>query len=91
MRRMLSLNFVVSLTATVFSLACTVLLCYSYATRGSRLLLWCGLFFVCVTLNNALLFFNLVVVPYLDLRLYRFASAAAGLGFVLYGLIYETQ
>jgi hypothetical protein len=88
---MLSLNFVVSLTAMVLSLACTLLLSYRYATRGLRLLLWCALFFVCLTLNNALLFFNLAVVPYLDLRLYRFASAAAGLGFVLYGLIYETQ
>jgi hypothetical protein len=88
---MLSLNFLVSLASMVLSLACTVLLSYGYATRGSRLLLWCALFFVCLTLNNVLLFFNLAVVPHLDLRLYRFASAAAGLGFVLYGLIYETQ
>jgi len=82
---------VVSLATLVLSLACTILLSYSYTTRGARLLFWCALFFVCLTLNNVLLFFNLVVVPHLDLRLYRFASAAAGLLFVLYGLIYEAQ
>jgi Family of unknown function (DUF5985) len=87
----MSLNLVVTLGTMLLSLACAVLLSYSYATRGARLLLWCALFFVCLTLNNVLLFFNLVVVPYLDLRLYQFASAAAGLLFVLYGLIYEAQ
>jgi len=87
----MSLNLVVTLATMLLSLACAVLLSYSYATRGARLLLWCALFFVCLTLNNVLLFFNLVVVPHLDLRLYQFASAAAGLLFVLYGLIYEAQ
>ena len=87
----MSLNVVVLVATIVLSVACTVLLAYSYATRGSRLLLWCALFFVCLTLNNVLLFFNMAVVPHLDLRLYRFASAAAGLLFVLYGLIYETR
>ena len=87
----MSLNFVVPLATMVLSLACTIVLSYSYANRGARLLFWCALFFVCLTLNNVLLFFNMVVVPHLDLRLYRFASAAAGLLFVLYGLIYEAQ
>lgn len=87
----MSLNLVVTLTTVVLSLGCTILVSYSYATRGARLLLWCALFLVCLTLNNVLLFFNLVVVPHLDLRLYRFASVAAGLLFVLYGLIYEAQ
>jgi hypothetical protein len=87
----MSLNLVVSLAAVALSLACTLLLFYGYAARGTRLLLWCALLFVCLSANNVLLFFDLVVMPGGDLRLYRFASNAAGLVFVLYGLIYETQ
>jgi hypothetical protein len=87
----MSLNLVVSLAAVALSLACTLLLFYGYAVRGMRLLFWCALLFVCLTANNVLLYVDLVVLPGGDLRLYRFASNAAGLGFVLYGLIYETQ
>jgi hypothetical protein len=87
----MSLNFAVSLAAVALSLACTVLLFYGYAVRGMRLLFWCALLFVCLTANNVLLFFDLVVMPGGDFRLYRFASNAAGLVFALYGLIYETQ
>jgi hypothetical protein len=86
-----SVNLAVSLAALALSLACTVLLFCGYAVRGVRLLLWCALFFVCMTANNVLLFFDLVVMPGTDFQLYRFASSAAGLSFMLYGLIYEAQ
>jgi len=87
----MSLNLAVALAAMTLSVACTVLLFYGYAARGVRLLLWCALFFVCLTANNVLLLFDLAVAPGTDFRLYRFASSAAGLVFLLYGLIYEAQ
>ena len=43
-------------------LACTVLLFRGYA-HGLRLLLWSALCFVFLTLNNLLLFFDLIVFP----------------------------
>ena len=88
---MLSLNLVVSLAAIVLSLGCMVLLFHGYAVRGTRLLLWCALFFLCLTANNVLLLYDLALAPGGDLRLYRFASSAAGLVFLLYGFIYEAQ
>jgi len=68
-----------------------VLLLRGYARTATRLFLWSGLCFVCLTANNLLLFFNFVVVPEADLRLYRFGSSAAGLVFLLYGLIWEAE
>ena len=88
---MLSLNLAVSLAAIVLSLGCMVLLFHGYAARGTRLLLWCALFFLCLTANNVLLLYDLALAPGGDLRLYRFASSAAGLVFLLYGFIYEAQ
>jgi hypothetical protein len=88
----MSATFVVPLLAVAASLACMVLLFYNYAVRGGRLLFWCALFFLCQSVNNVLLFFSLgLMIPDVDWRLYRFGTSAAGLVFLLYGLIYEAR
>ena len=88
---MLSLNFSLSLLAILTSLACMVLLFRGYAATGVRLLLWSALCFVCLTLNNSLLFVDLVVFPDLDLRGYRLAASLAGVLFLLYGFVWEAE
>jgi hypothetical protein len=77
--------------AVLGSLACMVLLLRAYAMSGTRLLLWSGLCFVFLSLNNILLFLDLVVFPDLDLRPYRLAAALVGLLFLLYGFIMEAE
>jgi hypothetical protein len=79
--------------AVLTSFACTALLLRSYSTSGERLLLWSALCFVCLSLNNILLFLDLVVWPGpdLDLRPYRLASNLAGILFLLYGFIWEAK
>ena len=80
------------LLAPVTSIACMVLLFRAYAGSGVRLLLWSALCFVGLSVNNVLLFFDLVVFPAeVDLRPYRLASALAGLIFLLYGFIWESE
>ena len=88
---MVSVDFVLTLLAALTSLACMVLLFRGYAATGVRLLLWSALCFVCLTANNALLFFDLVVFPDLDLRLYRLAASLAGVLFLLYGFVWEAE
>jgi hypothetical protein len=88
---MVSVDFVLTLLAALASLACMVLLFRGYAATGVRLLLWSALCFVCLTANNALLFFDLVVFPDIDLRAYRIAAAFAGILFLLYGFIWEAE
>jgi hypothetical protein len=70
--------------------ACTALLFRGYARSRRRLLLWTGWCFVLLTLNNVLLFLDLVVLEQ-DLRPWRHAAAALGLAFVIAGLVLESE
>lgn len=88
---MLTLNFMLALLAVLACLACTILLFRGYARSGLRLLFWSALCFVCLTLNNLLLFFDLPVFTEVDLRPYRLAAALAGLLFLIYGFIAESK
>jgi len=87
----LTFNSILYLLALVTSLACTVLLFRAYAASSMRLLLWSALCFVGLSVNNVLLFFDLVIFTEVDLRPYRLVSALAGLLFLLYGFIWEAE
>ena len=87
---MQAFNFVLSGLAVLTCLACTVLLFRGYARSGLRLLLWSSLCFVFLTLNNLLLFFDFQLIE-IDLRPYRLLAALAGLAFLLYGFIFESE
>lgn len=87
----MSLEFVFTLLAALTSLTCTVLLFRAYAANGVRLLLWSALCFVCLTTNNILLFFDLNVVPDMDLRAMRLGASLVGIVFLLYAFIWEAE
>jgi hypothetical protein len=88
---MITFNFILLALAVLTCLSCTVLLFRGYARSGMRLLLWSALCFVFLTLNNLLLFFDLIVFAELDLRPWRLAAALVGLAFLLYGFIFESE
>jgi hypothetical protein len=71
------------------SLFCAVLLTRSYRARRDRVLLWLGLCFWGLVLNNLLLFTDYVVMPTVDLALIRGLVAAAALMVLLFGLIWD--
>ena len=73
------------------SLACAVLLLRGYASTRARLLLWSGLCFVGLALNNTLLLVDKRLVPTMDLSLWRTLPAVAGVALLLYGLVWETR
>ena len=77
--------------AIATSLACTVLLFRGYVSSRTRILMWSAVCFTCLTLNNVLLFLDLVVLPDIDLRLFRHITALAGMMFMIYGFIYDTD
>lgn len=58
---------------------CAVLLVRSYRRNRLRLALWASLCFTGLALNNLLLFFDLVVVPEIDLSVLRSAFALVAL------------
>jgi hypothetical protein len=74
----------------VTSFACAYLLLRSYASTRVRLLLWSGLCFIGLLLNNVVLFIDKVVAPDVDLSLVRLLPALVGLLLLLFGLIWET-
>jgi len=88
---MVTVNFILTLLAALTSVACMLLLFRAYARTGVRLLLWSALCFVCLGVNNVLLFFDLVVFPDFDLRPYRLGAALVGVLFLLYGFIWEVE
>jgi hypothetical protein len=74
----------------VTSAACAWLLLRGYRDTGARLLLWSGLCFVGLALNNILLFIDLNVVPAYDLSTWRTLPAVIGVSLLLYGLVWDS-
>ena len=73
------------------SIACAVLLLRAYARTKARLLLWSGLCFAFLGLNNVMLFLDLSVLEDWDLRLVRHATALAGLLLLVWGLVWDAE
>lgn len=70
---------------------CAALLLQSYARGRYRLLLWSGLCFIGLTLNNLLLVVDKLVVPTLDLSVWRSSVALLAMIVLLYGLIFDVE
>lgn len=77
--------------AILTSLGCTVLLVRGYRARRYSLLLWSAVCFACLTVNNVLLFFDMLVVPGMDLRMWRLLAALAGVLCMLYAFLWESE
>lgn len=73
------------------SLACAVLLLRGYQRSGYTLLLWSGLCFVGLSLNNAILLVDLFLVPSVDLAIWRKLPAVGGVVALLYGLVMTSR
>jgi hypothetical protein len=82
---------VLYLLAIVTSLACTVLLYRGYVRRRLRLLMWSAICFLGLSINNILVFADLVMFPDVDLRPARLLAALAALVFLLYGFIWDSE
>ncbi len=82
---MASLRITLYMLAGLTCLACTALLGREYLRTRARLLLWSTLCFICLSVNNVLLFADLVVYPDIDLRLPRVLASLTGMLFLLYG------
>jgi uncharacterized protein DUF5985 len=77
--------------ALLTSLACAVLLVRGYRRRPYPFLLWSAACFAFLTLNNMILVIDLVLLPNVDLRLWRLLAALAGVACMLYGFIWEAE
>lgn len=77
---------------TVTSFICAALLMRRYAAERHRILLWSGLCFCGLTVNNILLFTDHILLPTeVNLSLARSVTAAASLLVLLVGLIWDSD
>jgi len=82
---------IVYVTCALTSLLCTVLLWQNWRKTGIRLLLWSALCFLGLTLNNVMLFVDIVLFPDTDLSILRTLPAVLGVGALVFGFIWETS
>jgi hypothetical protein len=82
---------IVYLLCALLSAACAALLIRQYARARTKLLLWSSACFAGLAVNNALLFVDRVLVPAVDLSVYRAAIALVSMLVLIYGLIWEVK
>ena len=70
---------------------CAWLLLSAYRRSGYRLLLWSGLCFSGLTLNNVLLVVDKLLLPEADLSFLRTATALGSMLLLVYGLVAEAD
>jgi hypothetical protein len=76
-----------ALTAAI----CSYLLLQAYRRGRYRLLLWSGLCFAGLTLNNLFLVLDKVAFPDIDFSIARSSMAVVAMMILLYGLIWDTE
>ncbi len=72
------------------SVACALLLFRGYRASRTKLLFWSSLCFAGLAISNILLFVDLMLVPDLDLSLWRSGVALIGLLALLWGFVRES-
>jgi cytochrome bd-type quinol oxidase subunit 2 len=75
----------------IASMVCAVMLLRGFRRTGTRLLLWSGLCFSFLCLNNLAVLFDILVFPALDLQAWRHAAALAAVSVLLIGLVWESE
>jgi len=76
---------------TLTALFCATLLLRAYARSGYRLLLWGGLCFLGLTVNNALVAVDRLAFPEVNLFTWRLVVAFAAMAVLLYGIIWDAE
>ena len=82
---------VVYILCAATSLMCCVLLLRAYSQRKVRLLLWSGLCFLGLALNNIMLIVDTQLVPEIDLSVVRAVPALLGVSVLVFGLIWDSN
>jgi hypothetical protein len=82
---------IVYLLCAATCLLCAVMLFRGYRRSRVRLLFWAGLCFVGLMLDNIILYVDVVVVPDVDLAVWRKLPGLISLMVLIYGLVWESK
>jgi hypothetical protein len=81
----------VYLLCALTSSVCSVLLMRGYRRTGVKLLFWSGLCFLGLTIDNLLLYVDVIVFPEIDLAVWRKLPGLLALVALLYGLVWDSK
>jgi len=81
----------VYLICAITSIVCAGMLFGAYRKNRGPLLFWSSLCFVGLAVNNILLVVDLVLLPQIDLSLWRSGVALVAMVMLLYGLIWKSM
>jgi hypothetical protein len=70
---------------------CAVLLLRGFSRTRTRLLLWAGICFGFLCLNNLAVLVDILVLPTLDLQAWRHAASLMAVSVLLIGLVWESE
>ena len=70
---------------------CAGLLLQSYARNRTPLLLWAGVSFIALAVNNFFVVVDLILAPDIDLLAWRQAAALAAVCTLIYGFIWKVE
>jgi hypothetical protein len=87
----LDLGGIIYTLCAITAAVCTVLLLHAYRRSGYRLLLWSGLCFAGLTVNNLLVVLDKLIFTEIDLTVWRTSAALIAMAVLLYGLIWDTE
>jgi hypothetical protein len=73
------------------SCLCAGMLLRGYARSGVRLLFWSGLCFIGLTLDNLVLYLDIIVIPHIDISAFRRVPGFLGLVLLIFGLVWESK
>ena len=77
------------LLCSLTALGCAVLLLRAYSINRFRILLWSGLCFVGMFVNNTLVVLDRLVWAHIDLSTWRLSAALVALCLLIFGLLWE--
>jgi len=81
----------VYILGSLTTLICAILLLRGYFRSRTRLLLWSALCFFGLAFSNLLTFMDLVLLPNVDLYIWRLSTATVAMLILVYGLIWEGE
>lgn len=70
---------------------CAYLLVTAFARRADKLLLWSAICFCLLALNNLLVFVDIILLPNVDLSIWRALTALLAVAVLLYGFVWEIE
>ena len=85
------MNAAIYIFAFLTNLACSYLLLRAYHRVTAPLLLWSGLCFAVLALSSAMVFVDLIVLPDVDLFLWRLVISITAMSLLIYALIFEER